>query len=235
MAHAQTVTPAGDLDDNLGEILDSAEDDDFDTLDTSLDTKKLADILGKEARYTFDLPDGCTQKDFEYAFNDQFPRSLHFDGFLNEGLYSIEFDAERHGRLRFGVSFSEPLGSDLDEERQYRTVEWAKEELEEFEEDFRGLVAELSPTSGELLDDGHCLAGCRFWRNGSGFCSKHAALAPKRAEYALRHSKRVHRDICAAIARYQAFAAAPLPDEFEESFCGDGWEGAVIFRSAGFE
>ncbi len=199
-----------------------------------LDTKRLASILGKEARYKFELPKGCPKNEFETVFYDQFPRSQHFAGFLNEGLYTLEFDPEGLGCLRFGVYLSERVAGTLDEARRTATAQDLAEDLEEFVNDFQSVVAELRPDS-ELLDDGRCLAGCGFYReNSTGFCSIHAPLAPKRAEYAVRHSKKVREDICAAIARYQAFASEPLPLEFSEEFSGDDWDGVVTFRNASF-
>lgn len=206
-----------------------------------LDTKKLASILGKEARYTFDLPKGCSKEDFEAVFTDQFPRSQHFAGFLNEGLFALEFDSNGHtiqqswvGCLRLGVYLSERFAADLDDARRCTTAQDLAEELEEFEHDFQDIAAELR-TDSELLDDKLCLAGCGFHRlESTGFCSVHAALAPRRAEYAVQHSKKVREDICETIARYQAFALEPLPAEFSEELSGDGWDATVTFRCAGY-
>lgn len=200
----------------------------------NLDTKKLASILGKEARYMFELPKGCPKEEFEAVFRDQFPRSQHFAGFLNEGYFALEFETEQHGCLRLGVYLSDPFSESLDEARRNVTAEDLAESLEEFVNDYQDVVGELRPAS-ELLDDGRCLAGCGFYRQEStGFCSKHAPFAPKREEYALEHSKRVREDICDVIARYQAFASEPLPAEFDEKFSGDGWDGVVLFRNAGY-
>jgi len=199
-----------------------------------LDTKKLASILGKEALYMFDLPKGCPKDDFEAAFADQFPRSQHFAGFLNEDLFALEFGPEGRGCLRLGVYLSERLAADLDEARQTTTAQDLAEELEDFANDFRGVIAELR-AEHEQLDDGLCLAGCGFHRQEStGFCSVHAPLAPRRAEYAAQHSKKVREDICEVVARYQAFVSEPLPEEFDEEFSGDGWDAIVSFRNAGY-
>jgi hypothetical protein len=199
-----------------------------------LDTKKLASILGKEARYMFELPKGCPKDDFEAAFADQFPRSQHFAGFLNEDLFALEFDLDGRGCLRLGVYLSERLAADLDEARRTATAQDLAEELEDFVNDFRGVAAELRTDPGQL-DDGLCLAGCGFYRQEStGFCSVHAPLAPRRAEYAAQHSEKVREDICEAVTRYQAFASEPLPAEFSEEFSGDGWGAVVTFRIAGY-
>lgn len=133
-----------------------------------------------------------------------------------------------------GVFLSEPTGSSLDEARQNITKGELAEDLEEFVSEYQDVVGALRPGS-EPLDDGECLAGCGFYRQEStGFCSKHAALAPKREEYAVQHSKKVRKNICEAIARYQAFVLEPLPAEFSEEFSGDGWDATVTFRNAGY-
>jgi hypothetical protein len=104
----------------------------------------LSAIYGRKAVYTCSIPNTIDESDYFYCLEDQIPRSVQLDGYIDE-----QFEIESSTRIILDIYLDDDYGS-----------------LDDLKEEYQLLFNEIH------LDGMKCLGGCGFCNSiDSPFCS----------------------------------------------------------------